>query len=67
MKRMARLLSGALFGGALLTLGMTILPQTAMAASGGFCDETENYLCCCSTTDSGAITQCVCNTINKPG
>ena len=59
MKRMARLFSGALVGAALL-LVLGASPRYAAASSGGFCDETENYVCCCSTNPDGSINDCSC-------
>jgi hypothetical protein len=60
MKNFARLLSGALFGLALLVFGFGATPAAASSAGGGFCDETENYVCCCSTNPDGSIIGCSC-------
>ena len=62
MKRVTRFLSGGLFGAALLTLGIAVSPQPASATSDGFCDETQNYICCCSTGPGGQIYGCNCAT-----
>jgi hypothetical protein len=59
MTRVIRLASGAIVGGALLFLGLTAAPARA-AVAGGFCDETENYICCCTTNADGSIQSCVC-------
>lgn len=61
MNRFIRLFSGAAVGAALLTLGTLAGPAPARAAAGGgFCDETENYVCCCSTDAAGRIVDCRC-------
>lgn len=59
MKKVARLVSGAVVGGALLSLGILATPAAA-AGPGGFCDETPNYVCCCSTNSDGSIIDCSC-------
>lgn len=56
---LARALSGALFGGALLALAVAVTPRPA-AAQTGFCSETENYICCCSLNADGSINTCAC-------
>jgi hypothetical protein len=62
MTRTTRLASGALVGGALLSLAFAAAPASA-AVAGGFCDETANYLCCCSTNADGSIQSCRCTPI----
>lgn len=64
MKRLTRLLGGALFGAALLTAGNVTFPRTALAAVDGFCDETENYICCCTVNELNQIRMCACE--SKP-
>jgi hypothetical protein len=59
MKKVARVVSGAAVGGALLSLGLLVKPAAA-AGPGGFCDETPNYICCCSTNSDGSINDCSC-------
>jgi hypothetical protein len=59
MTRATRLVSGALVGGALLSLGLMAAPASA-AGPGGFCDETPNYVCCCTTNPDGSIQSCLC-------
>lgn len=62
MQRLTRLFGGALFGAALLTAGIVTFPQTARADEGGFCDETENYICCCTVDEHNNIRMCSCST-----
>jgi hypothetical protein len=59
MKKVARLVSGAAVGAAMLSLGVFVSPAQA-SAGGGFCDETQNYVCCCSTNGDGSIIDCSC-------
>jgi len=59
MNRVTRLVSGALVGGALLSLGFAV-SQASAASPGGFCDETPNYVCCCTTNTDGSIQSCLC-------
>lgn len=59
MKRVTRLASGALVGGALLSFTLPATPAAA-AGSGGFCDETPNFVCCCTTNADGTIQSCLC-------
>ncbi len=59
MNRVTRLVSGAFVGGAVLSLGFAATPASA-AAAGGFCDETQNYICCCTTNADGSIQSCLC-------
>jgi hypothetical protein len=63
MKRLARILCGGIFGAALVAIGVTVSPRNAQAAAGGFCDETQHYLCCCSTDSNNNITHCECVTV----
>ncbi len=59
MKKVARLVSGVSVGGAMLSLGLLASPARA-SSPGGFCDETPNYVCCCSTNADGSIIDCSC-------
>jgi hypothetical protein len=59
MRKMARIVSGALVGAAMLSLGVLVSPAEA-SSGGGFCDETANFICCCSTNPDGAINDCNC-------
>lgn len=59
MKKVARVVSGAVVGGAMLSLGILASPAEASSA-GGFCDDTPNYVCCCSTNSDGSIIDCSC-------
>lgn len=59
MNRVTRLVSGALVGAALLSFGFAVTPASA-APAGGFCDETQNYVCCCTTNGDGSIQSCLC-------
>ena len=65
MKRSARLLGGALVGAALLVGASAISPVPASAVSDGFCDETENYVCCCTTNPDGSIQSCRCEKVEN--
>lgn len=67
MKAPARLFGGAFVGAALLLAASAISPAPASAVSDGFCDETENYVCCCTTNPDGSIQSCYCQPVdNKP-
>lgn len=59
MNRVTRLVSGAFLGGALLSVAFAVTPASA-AGPGGFCDETANYVCCCTTNADGSIQSCLC-------
>lgn len=59
MRKMARIVSGALVGAAMLSLAVLVSPAEA-SSLGGFCDETANFVCCCSTNSDGAINDCNC-------
>jgi hypothetical protein len=60
MKKVARVVSGAAVGGAMLSLGILVSPAAASPPGGGFCDETPSYVCCCSTNSDGSIIDCSC-------
>ena len=60
MKRFARFFSGGIVGTALLMVVIAVTPQPARAAADDFCDETENYTCCCSVDGNGEIISCMC-------
>jgi hypothetical protein len=59
MLKLARIVSGALVGAAVLSVGAAVSPAEA-SSPGGFCDETPNYICCCSTNADGSINDCSC-------
>lgn len=59
MRKMACIVSGALVGTAMLSLGGLVSPAAA-SSPGGFCDETANFICCCSTNSDGSINDCSC-------
>ena len=63
-KPFARFLSGALLGGAIVGVSLAAAPRSAAAQNTGFCSDTGNYLCCCSTRPDGTIIQCACQ--SKP-
>jgi hypothetical protein len=60
MKKLARIVSGILVGAAMLGAGGLAAPAQASTGGGGFCDETPNYVCCCSTNSDGSINDCAC-------
>jgi hypothetical protein len=59
MKSIGRFMSGSLLGVALLMAAFATKPAAAYSA-GGFCNETANYVCCCSTNPDGSINDCSC-------
>jgi hypothetical protein len=60
VNRIGRFASGACVGVALLSAGVAVAPAAASSTSGGFCDETQNYVCCCTTFPDGTIQSCEC-------
>jgi hypothetical protein len=47
-------------GVALFSVGAAVAPAAASSTSGGFCDETATYVCCCTTFPDGSIQSCQC-------
>lgn len=60
MNRIGRFASGACVGVALFSVGAAVAPAAASSTSGGFCDETATYVCCCTTFPDGSIQSCQC-------
>jgi hypothetical protein len=58
MHKITRMLSGALFGGALMVAVQALTPHGLMAQAGGFCDESGGKTYCCSTDANGNIKDC---------